>query len=110
MRAAPAIGRRHIFGSGMQPPAARHPPWPGDQTWCRPLPSRFPLGLVSWSGHVPAGAGVPWAGSPVGGIFDPRPDALAGHRLVIEARDDMQVGMEPVIVPAECVAVRSEPL
>ena len=24
-----------------------------------------------------------------------RPDATAGHRLVIEARDDMQVGVEP---------------
>jgi hypothetical protein len=35
----------------------------------------------------------------------------AGHRLVIEARDDMQVGVEPaLIVPAERVAVGSEPL
>jgi hypothetical protein len=35
----------------------------------------------------------------------------AGHRLVIEARDDMQVGMEPaLIVPAERIAVGSEPL
>ena len=36
---------------------------------------------------------------------------MAGHRLVIETRDDMQVGVEPaLIVPAERVAVRSEPL
>jgi hypothetical protein len=36
---------------------------------------------------------------------------MAGHRLVIEARDDMQVGVEPaLIVPAERVAVGSEPL
>lgn len=36
---------------------------------------------------------------------------MASHRLVIEARDDMQVGVEPVlIVPAERVAVGSEPL
>ena len=34
-----------------------------------------------------------------------------GHRLVIEARDDVQVGVEPaLIVPAERVAVGSEPL
>jgi hypothetical protein len=48
---------------------------------------------------------------PVGGIFDSRSDAKVGHRLIIEARDDMQVGVEPgLIVPAERVAVRSEPL
>jgi hypothetical protein len=36
---------------------------------------------------------------------------MVGHRLVIEARDDMQVGVEPaLIVPAEGVAVGSEPL
>jgi hypothetical protein len=36
---------------------------------------------------------------------------MAGHRLVIEARDDMQVGVEPaLVVPAEGVAVGSEPL
>jgi hypothetical protein len=36
---------------------------------------------------------------------------MAGHRLVIEARDDVQVGVEPaLIVPAERVAVGSEPL
>src|SRR6266576_2993479 len=35
---------------------------------------------------------MPRIGSPVGGIFDSRSDATAGHRLVIEARDDMQVG------------------
>lgn len=36
---------------------------------------------------------------------------MAGQRLVIEARDDMQVGVEPVlVVPAERVAVGSEPL
>jgi len=35
---------------------------------------------------------------------------MVGHRLVIEARDDMQVGVEPtLIVPAERVAVGSEP-
>ena len=60
---------------------------------------------------MPAGAGMPRIGSPVGGIFDSRSDATAGHRLVIEARDDMQVGVEPaLIVPAERVAVGSEPL
>ena len=36
---------------------------------------------------------------------------MAGHRLVIEARDDMQVGVESaLIVPAERVAVGSEML
>jgi hypothetical protein len=36
---------------------------------------------------------------------------MVGHRLVIEARDDMQVGVEPaLIVPAERVAVGSKPL
>ena len=36
---------------------------------------------------------------------------MVGHRLVIEARDDMQVGVESgLIVPAERVAVGSEPL
>jgi hypothetical protein len=36
---------------------------------------------------------------------------MVGHRLVIEARDDMQVGMEPsLIVPAERVTVGSKPL
>jgi hypothetical protein len=36
---------------------------------------------------------------------------MAGHRLVIEARDDMQVGVESaLIVPAERVTVGSEPL
>jgi hypothetical protein len=36
---------------------------------------------------------------------------MAGHRLVIEARDDMQVRVEPaLIIPAERVAVGSEPL
>ena len=45
------------------------------------------------------------------GIFDSGPDAMAGHRLVIEARDDMQVRVEPaLIIPAERVAVGSEPL
>ena len=35
---------------------------------------------------------------------------MAGHRFVIEARDDVQVGVEPaLIVPAERVAVGSEP-
>lgn len=44
-------------------------------------------------------------------IFDSGPDAMAGHRLVIEARDDMQVRVEPaLIIPAERVAVGSEPL
>jgi hypothetical protein len=36
---------------------------------------------------------------------------MIGHWLVIEARDDMQVGVEPaLIVPAERVTVGSEPL
>jgi hypothetical protein len=36
---------------------------------------------------------------------------MVGHRLVIEARDDMQVRVESaLIVPAERVAVGSEPL
>jgi len=36
---------------------------------------------------------------------------MTGHRLVVEARDDVQVGVEPgLIVPAERVAVGSEPL
>ena len=59
---------------------------------------------------MPAGAGTPRVGSPVGGILDPRSDALVGHRLVVEARDDMQVGVEPaLIVPAQRIAVGSEP-
>jgi hypothetical protein len=38
--------------------------------------------------------------------LDSGPDAMAGHRLVIEARDDMQVRVEPaLIIPAERVAV-----
>jgi hypothetical protein len=54
---------------------------------------------------------MPRIGSPVSGVFDSRPDALVGHRLVIEARDDMQMGVEAaLIVPAERVAVGSEPL
>jgi hypothetical protein len=44
---------------------------------------------------VPADAGTPRIGSPVGGIFDSRPDAVVGHRFIIKARDDMQVGVEP---------------
>lgn len=36
---------------------------------------------------------------------------MVDHRLVVEARDDVQVGVEPgLIVPAERVAVRGEPL
>ena len=36
---------------------------------------------------------------------------MAGHRLVIEARNDMQVRVEPaLIVPAEREAIGSEPL
>jgi HIT domain len=36
---------------------------------------------------------------------------MVGHWLVIEARDDVQVGVEPgLIVPAERVAVGGEPL
>jgi len=36
---------------------------------------------------------------------------MTGHRLVVEARADVQVGVEPgLIVPAERVAVGSEPL
>ena len=36
---------------------------------------------------------------------------MVGQRLVIEARDDVQVGVVPaLIVPAERVAVGSEPL
>jgi hypothetical protein len=36
---------------------------------------------------------------------------MVGHRLVIEARDDMQVRVQPaLIVPAERVAVGSDPL
>jgi hypothetical protein len=36
---------------------------------------------------------------------------MVGHRLVIEARDYVQVGVKPsLIVPAERVAVGSEPL
>ena len=36
---------------------------------------------------------------------------MVGHRLVIEARDDVQMGVEAaLIVPAEGVAVGSEPL
>src|SRR6185437_14606116 len=66
--------------------------------------------LVSSLGHVPAGARTPRVWPPVSGILDPGSDALVGHRLVIEARDDMQVRVEPVIVPAERVAVRGEPL
>ena len=58
---------------------------------------------------MPPGAGTPRIRAPIGGIFDSRSDALVGHGLVIEARDDMQVGMEPaLIVPAERVAVGSE--
>src|ERR1700722_2728732 len=65
---------------------------------------------VSRPGQVPSGAGSPRIRSPVGGIFDSRPDALVGHRLVIEARYDVQVGVEPaLVVPAERVAVGSEP-
>jgi hypothetical protein len=60
---------------------------------------------------VPPGAVTPRIGSPVGGILDSRSDAMVGHRLVIEARDDAQVGVQPaLIVPAERVAVGSEPL
>jgi hypothetical protein len=65
---------------------------------------------ASWTGHVPPGAGTPRIRS-ISRIFDSRSDAMVGHRLVIEARDDMQVGVEPaLIVSAERVAVGSEPL
>lgn len=64
----------------------------------------------SWAGHVPAGTGMPGIGSPVGGILDSGPDALVGHGLVVEPRDDMQVRMETaLVVPAERVAIGREP-
>jgi hypothetical protein len=45
------------------------------------------------------------------GIFDSRSDAIVSHRLVVEARDDTEMGVEPsLIVPAERVAVGSEPI
>jgi hypothetical protein len=47
---------------------------------------------------VPAGAGTPRIGPPAGGILDSGPDAMAGHRLVIEARDDMQVRVELALI------------
>jgi Protein of unknown function (DUF742) len=69
------------------------------------------LSAVGAAYHVPPGAWTPRIRPPVGGILDSRSDALVGHRLVIEARDDMQVGVEAaLIVPAERVAVGSEPL
>jgi hypothetical protein len=43
---------------------------------------------------------MPRIGSPIGGVFDSRSGAMVGHRLVIEARDDMQVGESTLIVPA----------
>ena len=60
---------------------------------------------------MPPRAGPPWIRSSIGGIVDSRSDAIAGHRLVIEARDDLHVGVKAaLIVPAEGVAVGSEPL
>ena len=45
-----------------------------------------------------------------GSLIPDRPPKV-GHRFVIETRDDMQVRVEAaLIVPAERVAVRSEPL
>jgi uncharacterized protein len=74
-------------------------------------PTLLAAEITSRSGHVPPGAGTPRIGSPIGGDFDSRSDAMVGHRLVIEARDNVQVGVKPaLIVPAERVAVRSEPL
>jgi hypothetical protein len=82
---------------------------------CRAMVRQSPVhgkcGHSLEAGHVPPRAGPPRIRSPIRGIFDSRPDAMAGQRLVIEARDDMQVGVEPaLIVPAERVAVGSEPL
>jgi hypothetical protein len=94
--------RLHLYGAGGPDPT---PANAGNST------VEFTAGAGFRSCRVPAGAGTPWIGSPVGGIFNARSDAMVGHRLVIEARDDMQVGVEPaLIVPAECVTVGSEPL
>ena len=56
------------------------------------------------------GAGSPGIRSPIGGILDSGSDTIVGHRLVVETRDYVQVGMEAaLIVPAKGVPVWREP-